>query len=309
MSWLFSRALVAEYLPGNCLDGEQCAPLSLMPTAHKFSRNGKMIEHSKLSQFGLTLDHLTASRGEALLTSFLAAFRAKTFHSQEVAQELPANDQDFGKNLPGLLAKYDPDSHSLKTAQLSLLEDSTLCSLTLPRSGTMRSGCVYLRRSVALTTSGIGYGYSPTLTASSANKEVISSRGGRNIIAVAKLNLPTLTVNGNYNRKGLSKTSGDGLATAIKKRMPTLTARDYRSQHAPGSKAFKKRQTNSRGVPLTEELQRRREIGQLNPTWCEWFMGWPLGWIKLEALETGKYQEWLQQHSIFYEADLNDNNH
>lgn len=46
--------------------------------------------------------------------------------------------------------------------------------------------------------------------------------------------LPTLTVCGNYNRKGASPTSGDGLATAVG--------------------------------------------GRLNPTWCEWFMGFPLGW-------------------------------
>lgn len=46
--------------------------------------------------------------------------------------------------------------------------------------------------------------------------------------------LPTLTRCGNYNRKGCSPTSGDGLATAVG--------------------------------------------GRLNPTWCEWYMGFPLGW-------------------------------
>ena len=36
--------------------------------------------------------------------------------------------------------------------------------------------------------------------------------------------------------------------------------------------------------------------GQLNPTWVEWLMGWPLGWTDLKPLETDKYQQWLQQH-------------
>jgi hypothetical protein len=36
--------------------------------------------------------------------------------------------------------------------------------------------------------------------------------------------------------------------------------------------------------------------GQLNPTWVEWLMGWPLGWTDLKRLETDKYQQWLQLH-------------
>jgi hypothetical protein len=41
--------------------------------------------------------------------------------------------------------------------------------------------------------------------------------------------LPTPTVNGNYNRKGASKTSGDGLETAVRKTFPPPTARDSRT--------------------------------------------------------------------------------
>ena len=38
--------------------------------------------------------------------------------------------------------------------------------------------------------------------------------------------LPTVSVCGNYNRKGASKTSGDGLDTAIRKLLPTPTSDD-----------------------------------------------------------------------------------
>ena len=38
--------------------------------------------------------------------------------------------------------------------------------------------------------------------------------------------LPTETANGNYNRKGLSKNSGDGLATTINKMLPTPTTQE-----------------------------------------------------------------------------------
>ena len=30
--------------------------------------------------------------------------------------------------------------------------------------------------------------------------------------------------------------------------------------------------------------------------WIYWVMGWPSGWANLNALETGKYQSWLQRH-------------
>lgn len=37
-------------------------------------------------------------------------------------------------------------------------------------------------------------------------------------------------------------------------------------------------------------------LGQLNPQWVEWLMGWPLGWTDLGVLEMAKSHEWLQQH-------------
>jgi hypothetical protein len=76
--------------------------------------------------------------------------------------------------------------------------------------------------------------------------------------------LPTLTVCGNYNRKGASKTSGDGLATALKNGEP-------------------------------ENLNN----GPLNPEWCEWFMGWPIGWTELRPLETDKFRNALRKHGGF----------
>ena len=39
--------------------------------------------------------------------------------------------------------------------------------------------------------------------------------------------------------------------------------------------------------------------GQLNPTWVEWLMGWPLAWTDLRPLETDRFQQWQQQHGEF----------
>lgn len=93
--------------------------------------------------------------------------------------------------------------------------------------------------------------------------------------------LPTLTVCGNYNRKGASPTSGDGLITALKK-LPTLCARDART--VAGSQPPRRAPTS--GDPLTYHLgkelppEKRRGL-KLNPMWAAWFMGWPMNWFRV----------------------------
>ena len=94
--------------------------------------------------------------------------------------------------------------------------------------------------------------------------------------------LPTLTVNGNNNRPYPGKKSGYGLATAIAL-LPTLTTIGLNG----GSNS--RRATAKRGEPPTH-------LGPLNPDWCEWFMGFPIGWTVFTALETPRFQEWQQQH-------------
>jgi len=70
------------------------------------------------------------------------------------------------------------------------------------------------------------------------------------------LSWPTINVDGQHNRKGASKNSGNGLSTAAKQ-WPTPANRDYRNQHAENSKAFFARQNNPRGVNLVEFMQRQ----------------------------------------------------
>lgn len=123
---------------------------------------------------------------------------------------------------------------------------SPLPTLTATSYGTNRggaSGRVGEERA-SLQTLARG-GRLPTLVASaSANRtqrrapsEDDGRAHGRHLLA--EVLLPTLTVRGNYNRKGASPASGDGLATAVG--------------------------------------------GRLNPTWLEWFMGYPPGWTDVPA--------------------------
>lgn len=86
--------------------------------------------------------------------------------------------------------------------------------------------------------------------------------------------LPTPTVNGNYNRKGLSKTSGDGLATFVRKLLPTPTANDAKCN---GTASPQNRNSDALNVVAG---------GALNPEWVEWLMGFPRGWTEVSGLES-----------------------
>jgi hypothetical protein len=115
-----------------------------------------------------------------------------------------------------------------------------------------------------------------------------SGRGATLTTAVMARNLwPTPTVCGNYNRKGASPTSGDGLATAVLK-FPTPSTLGINGGSHSRAAAVK------RGQAVTEV-----NGGSLNPTWVEWLMGWPLGWTDLKPLATDKFHSAQQLHGGF----------
>jgi hypothetical protein len=103
------------------------------------------------------------------------------------------------------------------------------------------------------------------------------------ISGIGSLLLPTLTINGNYNRKGASKTSGDGLVTALHRRMlPTLTAHDYRGGCTP-ERTARMHESSARGIDLPSTIRQAHPetTGIINPSWAEGYMGFPIGWTEL----------------------------
>lgn len=90
--------------------------------------------------------------------------------------------------------------------------------------------------------------------------------------------------------------SGTMSRTAAVARLPTLTARDYRSERR-SAEGFSKRAAERRGhtLPATLDHEAGGQGGPLNPDWC-WFMGFPIGWTASEPLETHRFHEWRQQH-------------
>jgi hypothetical protein len=215
MSWLFSQALVEEFSEATSLDGEPSVQSSGSHTQLAYLQPDKMTDFSRLSRFGMTFAPLTVDRGEALLMSYLAGFHAKTSQSQERATDLTENGQDSGEKWRGWLAKFDPVTSTLRTAQCSLLEEEPESLQTLPRSGMTRSGMLWARQTLVPRTSETESGLWASPNARDW-KDSGASQGKRKSPNLGtQVHWPTPTVHGNYNRKGASKTSGDGLATLV----------------------------------------------------------------------------------------------
>ena len=220
-----------------------------------------------------------------------ADFLARMFLGPESAPECPAPVQDCTGNWCEPFAWFDRGTQSWRTWQRSLVTGWELFSETWPRAGVMLSGIAFRRAPSAPLTSAIASGL-----------------------------LPTPTVKGDYNRKGASKTSGDGLATVLRSgplpmlptlrasdadrggrgdpltvlrgyetkhagTLPTPTARDWRSGKASAATHGK----NSR--PLNETLagMSGNRSGRMNPRFREWMMGLPIGHTECEPPTTGSF--------------------
>lgn len=229
-----------------------------MPIAQDDSCSAKMKDTCHRSPFGMMFVHSTDARGEAVLTWFLVGFRAKTSASPGVAPESTGSGADSGLSLLGSLARYDRASRMWKTHQLSLLADSGACLETWPRWGQMLDGVCYPQQPSALGTNGIDCGLLPTLTAT----EYGSNRGGA------------------AGRMGAERPSLQTMAR--RGTLPTLTC---------GGNYNRKGASPTIGDGLATVLG-----GPLNPEWCEWFMGWPIGWTGSAPLVMDRFRSWLLAH-------------
>ena len=262
MSWLYSQALVEEYLEDTSLDGEQSVPLNGNNIPQAYCAPDKMTGFSRLSRFGMTYKPLTENRGEELLTLYRAAFLAKTLVQQGEEQGLTENEAVCGEKWHASFTKYDPSSCSWKTHQCSLLGDLDEFSETWPQWGLMRNGECWEQRTLEQSIRGTGFG-------------------------LLENEWPTPTCH-NSNEKGSPsefKRDSPGLGTVVLW-FPTPQASDNRDRGNMSNPSVQRRIKIGKQISLSQSVD--RNSGLLNPTWVEWLMGWPLEWTDLKPLEMDK---------------------
>ena len=293
MSWHYSLALEAEYSAENSLDGEQSALLSGMHTHGTCWLLGKTTDAFKPSLSGMTFRPLTADHGKALLMWCLEVSRAKTLAPLEKAPVLVESEAVCGSTWRELSVKYDPTTHSWKTHQCLWEEDLPSSSLTLPSWGMMLSGVLWERITPAHLTNETESGLLPNGVNSFHTPNTTGLDGWSNSRKALKKRQeiwPTPRA-GNPGSRPNGK-GGKILAEEVKKSVMWATpcAGDYRSPNLNPCKNGQKIEPAS-GHALPAQVG-----GQLNPTWVEWLMGWPLGWTDCAASATDKFRQWLNSH-------------
>ena len=311
MSWLYSRVLVEEYLVDNCLDGEPSVPLSGNPTPQAYCAPDKMKDFFRISRFGMTFKPLTEIRGEELLTLYLGDFRARTLAAPERELESRVNEAECGQSSQESLARYDPSTSLWRTAQCSLLEDLEQCLETWPRWGSMRNGECYQQPMLVQTTNERESGLLPNNETFFHTPNTTGLDGGSNSRKALKkrmdmwptpttsqarsegmiLQMRRLVENGTTTLQEAEAMVAGSLTPKRMKSWPTPIAHDAKETNAPS-------EANRNTPTLAAQAG-----GQLNPTWVEWIMGWPLEWTDLKPLEMDKSLCVQQQPLNYLERD------
>ncbi len=242
------------------------------------------------------------------LTSLAAASPAKTSPTLASAPELPEAVPDSGGQWCVPFAWYDRATQLWRTWQRCLDGEWAEFSETWPRAGMTRNGIAYQRQPLVPLTSAIEHFLWPTPVLNSLNNRPgMGPKSGWGLQAAVRMwptpvNKPgggSVMDGGSNSRKAAKRrgmwptpkgspsgpdfartnreqSGGDDLATAVARgQVPTPQAHDWRS-----GKGF-----SPDGRGHSPQL-RHLSGGQLNPTWVEWLMGFPLGWTALEDSET-----------------------
>ena len=223
----------------------------------------------------------------AWLTSLPPASRASLSAPPESEPE-PTTPAICGQQPSNASAWYDRASHSWRTFQVSFLAVTLEpFSETWPRAGMMHAGAFYPQPSWEHRISEIGCGY--WLTPSTMQIGTSENRRENQNLKFWPTPRASDATGGTAYRKPPSRMGGFALKEIINRpeMWPTPAQRDWRSG--------KGRLENGHTPQLPEVIG-----GQLNPTWVEWLMGWPLGWTDLKPLAMDKFRQWFEQHGGSY---------
>ena len=296
MSWHYLREVAGESLEDICLGGEPLPLLKSKITHAEFYCKGKLTDSYLDSLFGTTSVPSMATLGEAKSMSSAGDSLVRTSLLQEKAMDLTESDQDSGHTWRGWLAKFDPLLCSWRTAQCSLLGEEHESLQTLPKWGMTRDGLLWELPTLAHLTSGTGCGSSPDNESFFHTPNTTGMDGGSNSRKALRKRLefwPTPVHSearqGLQIRRDGKKGTQTSLSTAV---LTWPTPRTAGMCGGTGSWDLLNKNTTVEEA----RLMGAGNGGQLNPTWVEWLMGWPIGWTDLKPLEMDKSHCVQQQH-------------
>ena len=190
--------------------------------------------------------------------------------------ESTQSDQECGEKCHGLLARFDPDSHLWRTVQCSLLEDLNESLQTLPQWGMTVGGELYLRQTLVRPIEEKEFGYWLT-------PNCMDSLPPRSPEALKR----------QYENNRQGRTTHSTLREQVvypppNQMWPTPSTRDHKGGYIGGRIRNGKVSWDTLDVAVQHTDNQSKDGGQLNPTWVEWLMGWPLGWTDLKPLEMDK---------------------
>jgi len=282
MSYIFLPEQ-GEESSAECFSDIQQSVLSrLTDTVGKSFCNDNGTESCRDSQYGTMCEHSTVNRGKGLPTSCAADSPAKTYQLQEKVKEFKANEADCGASFPASLARYDRVSRSWKTPPCSHPADSDVYSATWPKWGTMRRGVCSARTTLAHRTAEKEFGFLGMMwpTPRASGQEGYETRKKRQ-----------------GHTKAMSYLGARVEYIEKRKTWPTPCATSWGST---GHRQILDRQLSD--GTITADDKRKMVAGnggQLNPSWVEWLMGWPIGWTDCAPLETDKFRMWPLSHGKF----------
>ena len=215
-----------------------------------------------------------------------------------------ANDLACGLKCSELFARYNPVTASLKTVQCSLPGGLTASLQILPEQGSMRAGACYQHATLVPRIVGNECGFShltPTASEGAFGKTLSSG-------------IYHVSIRGKVIRESRSGVMFQQMLSSQEKLLPQILEHIKKKKplvppplRSKKSGLFKIRGKSagqyhipglSVAVVASVDSKYLTRDGLLNPEFQEWLMGWPIGQTGLKPLATGKYQEWLRQHSF-----------
>jgi hypothetical protein len=151
----------------------------------------------------------------------------------------------------------------------------------------------------------------PTTMPEAPNKNA-NTNGPKNLLEVAQNNWnpgqmwPTPTrrdYKGTNSPEGLTRKDGKSRMDQLPNAVAYGGTKTHQKWGTPRCFMYKDALKDRGKGNLGEQVNERENVkktGQLNPPWVEWLMGWPVEWTDLKPLETDRYQQWQQQHGIYF---------